>query len=56
MVFEPIAPAGNGNGLGVVQETVHDGAGGGDVAQKFAPAFAAQYVMLPSKWLVLSDR
>ena len=37
MVFEPIAPPGNRNGLGVVQETIQDGASGGHVAQKFAP-------------------
>ena len=36
-VFEPIAPAGNGNGLGMVQETIQDRSGGGNVAQKLAP-------------------
>ena len=29
MVFEPVTPPGNGNGLGVVQETIQDRAGGG---------------------------
>jgi len=36
-VFEPVAPAGNGDGLGMVQETIQDRASGGDVAQKSAP-------------------
>ncbi len=37
MVFEPVAPPGNGNGLGVMQETSRDRAGGGHAAQKPAP-------------------
>jgi hypothetical protein len=37
MVFKAVAPAGNGNGLGVVQETIQDGTGRGHVAQRFAP-------------------
>jgi hypothetical protein len=37
VVFEPIAPPGNGNGLGVVQKTIQNRASGGHVAQKFAP-------------------
>ena len=37
MVFKPITPPGNGNGLGVVEESVQDRTGGGHVAQEFAP-------------------
>jgi|GEM_PF-5859287 hypothetical protein len=37
MVFKPITPLGNGNGLGVVQETIRDRASRGHFAQKFAP-------------------
>ncbi len=33
LILEAIAAAGNGNGLGVVQEAVEDGAGGGHIAQ-----------------------
>jgi hypothetical protein len=37
MVFKPVTPPRDGNGLGVVQETIHDRASRGHVAQKFAP-------------------
>jgi hypothetical protein len=37
VVFESVTPSGNGNGLGVVQETIQDRAGCGHVAQEFAP-------------------
>src|SRR5664280_3859886 len=37
VVFKPIAPPGNGNRLGMVQETIQDRAGRRHVAQKFAP-------------------
>ena len=37
MVFEPVTAPSNGDGLGVVQETIQDRAGGRDVAQKLAP-------------------
>ena len=39
MVFKPVAPASNGNRLGVVQETIQNRTGSGHVAQKFAPFF-----------------
>jgi len=32
VIFKPIAPAGNGDGLGVVEETIQDRAGGGHIA------------------------
>jgi hypothetical protein len=37
VVFEPVTPPGNGNGLGVVEEAIQDGAGCGHVTQKLAP-------------------
>ena len=37
VVFEPVAPASDGNGLGVMQAAIQDGAGGGHVPQEFAP-------------------
>ena len=37
MVFEPIAPACDGDGLGVVQETIQDRTSRGHVTQKLAP-------------------
>jgi hypothetical protein len=37
VVFKPVTPPDNGNGLGVVQETIQDRASRGHVAQKFAP-------------------
>ncbi len=36
-VFDAVAFAGDGDDLGVVQEAVQDGPGGGHVAQEFAP-------------------
>ena len=37
VVFELVAPASNGNGLGVVEETIQDRTGSRHVAEKFAP-------------------
>src|SRR5687768_15178802 len=37
MIFEPIAPASNGNSLGMMQKAIQDCASGGHIAQKFAP-------------------
>ena len=39
LVFEPVAPARDGDGLGMVQETVQDGRGAGHIAQELAPFF-----------------
>jgi len=38
-VFEPVAAAGNGNYLGVVQEPVQDRRGRGNIAEQLAPVF-----------------
>ncbi len=39
LVLEPVTSAGDGDGLGVVQEAVQDGRGAGHIAQELAPFF-----------------
>ena len=39
LIFEAVAAAGDGDGLGVVEEAIQDGTGGGHVAQELAPVF-----------------
>ena len=38
-VFDPVAASGDGDGDGVMEEAVQDGAGGGHVAEELAPVF-----------------
>jgi len=38
-VFEPVALAGDGEDLGVMEESVEDGAGGGNVLEELPPLF-----------------
>ena len=37
MVFEAIATAGDGDGLGVMEKAIQNGAGGGHIAQELSP-------------------
>jgi hypothetical protein len=48
VVFEPVTPPGNGNSLGMVDETIQDGARSKHVAQEFTP-----FLQRPVGWRIV---
>jgi hypothetical protein len=50
VVFEPITPPANGNGLVIVQETIQDRASRRHVAQKFAHSSKGRLLVMMVDW------